>query len=151
MCAPSAVANLSTNLTINTVGTAATVDAFLPLLRVGRAKQIWLASSNVACLGGEVSGGAAAAPYAASKAALNMWGVSKQVIPGDDRTGFFKQLTWPVTWTAQVKLARALLSEGFSVVMYHPGWTRTRMGGPNTDLDPDEAVPQLSVVCLHNK
>lgn len=62
---------------MNLVGTATVIDAFLPLLRRGEGKKVWVASSDLACLGGYMSEGFMAAPYSTSKTGLNMWTVSQ--------------------------------------------------------------------------
>jgi NAD(P)-dependent dehydrogenase (short-subunit alcohol dehydrogenase family) len=54
--------------------------------------------------------------YAASKAALNM---------------------------VSIKLAQALKPSGVTVVMIHPGWLRTAMGGPSAAVEPDVAAAEI--------
>jgi NAD(P)-dependent dehydrogenase (short-subunit alcohol dehydrogenase family) len=54
--------------------------------------------------------------YAVSKAALNM---------------------------VSIKLAQALQPDGVTVVMMHPGWLRTSMGGPSAAVDPDVAAAEI--------
>jgi NAD(P)-dependent dehydrogenase (short-subunit alcohol dehydrogenase family) len=54
--------------------------------------------------------------YAASKAAFNM---------------------------VSIKLAQALKPDGVTVVMMHPGWLRTAMGGPSAAVEPDVAAAEI--------
>jgi NAD(P)-dependent dehydrogenase (short-subunit alcohol dehydrogenase family) len=54
--------------------------------------------------------------YAASKAALNM---------------------------VSIKLAQSLKPVGITVVMMHPGWLRTAMGGPSAAVEPDIAAAEI--------
>jgi NAD(P)-dependent dehydrogenase (short-subunit alcohol dehydrogenase family) len=54
--------------------------------------------------------------YAVSKAALNM---------------------------VSIKLAQALQPDGVTVVMMHPGWLRTAMGGPSAAVEPDVAAAEI--------
>jgi NAD(P)-dependent dehydrogenase (short-subunit alcohol dehydrogenase family) len=54
--------------------------------------------------------------YAASKAAFNM---------------------------VSIKLAQALQPDGVMVVMMHPGWLRTAMGGPSAAVEPDVAAVEI--------
>ncbi len=54
--------------------------------------------------------------YAASKAAFNM---------------------------VSIKLAQALKPDGVTVVMMHPGWLRTAMGGPSAAVEPEVAAAEI--------
>jgi NAD(P)-dependent dehydrogenase (short-subunit alcohol dehydrogenase family) len=57
----SAISTLQDNLAVNTVGTLAVTQAFLPLLRKGQGRKIWTVSSIAAQLVGGFSGAPAAA------------------------------------------------------------------------------------------
>jgi len=43
---------------------------------------------------------------------------------------------------SQVKLARALDSEGFTVIAFSPGWVSTSMGGPDAPVKVEDSVEQ---------
>ncbi|GAA5882342.1 hypothetical protein JCM1840_005427 [Sporobolomyces johnsonii] len=104
---------LDANLRTNLYGAAHTITHFLPLLRKGKGKQIFVTSSIVGSLGGPFSQVPGAVTYSISKAAVNM-------------------LT--------VKWARALGPDGFTVIPFHPGYVRTDMNSDGGgDIDADEA------------
>ncbi|KAH8924132.1 NAD(P)-binding protein [Atractiella rhizophila] len=107
---------------VNVVGVVETTKGFLSLLHAGNDKKILMASSTVGLispvgtdkdiLGPGNPGGSA--PYAMSKAGLNM--VSRKLA------------------TEQLK------PEGFTVILVHPGWVKTDMGGEQAMLTTEESV-----------
>ncbi|GAA5970797.1 hypothetical protein JCM3765_006309 [Sporobolomyces pararoseus] len=106
--------DLDYSLETNLFGVLNSVNGFLPLLRKGIKKQIFVTSSIVGSIGGPISQMAGGSAYAISKAAVNMY---------------------------SVKLARELAEEGFTVIPFHPGYVKTDMnGGTNGDLSPQEAA-----------
>ncbi|GAA5912322.1 SDR family oxidoreductase [Sporobolomyces salmoneus] len=105
--------DLSYNLKTNLYGVINTVNAFLPLLKKGQGKQIFVTSSVLGSIGGPYGGMPAASAYAISKAAVNMY---------------------------TVKLATELADEGFTVVPFHPGYVKTDMNSDGGgELEPEEA------------
>ncbi|GAA5875074.1 hypothetical protein JCM8547_005405 [Rhodosporidiobolus lusitaniae] len=104
------------NLKVNVFGVLAVTEAFLPLVRKSKAKQIFNVSSTVGSI--EMHGPIPAlTAYAISKTALNMY---------------------------TKKLASELGPEGFTVVPFCPGYVRTDMNktpdGQNGELEPEEAA-----------
>ena len=102
---------------INTLAPVAVTEALLPALaRAGDAK-VALITSRMGSVTDNTSGGFYA--YRASKAALNAVGRS---------------------------LALDLADKGITVVLLHPGWVRTDMGGPNGLIDAPQSVAGLRSV-----
>ncbi|GAA6064683.1 hypothetical protein JCM10212_006179 [Sporobolomyces blumeae] len=106
--------DLTYNLKTNLYGVINTVNAFLPLLKQGQGKQIFVTSSTLGSIGGPYGKMPVASAYSVSKAAVNMW---------------------------TVKLARELADEGFTVVPFHPGYVKTDMNAADGggELETDEA------------
>jgi len=104
------VDKLHGSFAINSLGPLRVTQALLENLRKGQAKKIINISTIMASISGN-NGGAYA--YRSSKAALNMLGKS---------------------------LAGELGREGFIVVLIHPGWVRTDMGGSAAPLSPEESI-----------
>lgn len=102
---------------INTLAPLSLTRALLPNLRQGAAKIVANQSSRMGSIADNGSGGFYA--YRAAKAGLNM--VTKS-------------------------LAQDLGSEGFIVVALHPGWVRTRMGGPNAPVEVSDCVAGQAAV-----
>ncbi|GAA6042187.1 hypothetical protein JCM8097_005004 [Rhodosporidiobolus ruineniae] len=103
---------LLANLSPNLFGPINCTAAFLPLLRQGRSKQIITVSS--VCGSVERFGGLTnRAAYSASKTAANMW---------------------------TRKLAVELEPEGFTTVMFHPGYVKTDINSGGGDITTKEAV-----------
>ncbi|ORY69427.1 dehydrogenase [Leucosporidium creatinivorum] len=100
----STLSELTTNLSTNLYGPISVTTSFLPLLRRGRGRKIFLISSSMGSLGGPMGETPFSISYSISKSALNMF---------------------------SLKLARELSEEGFTVVPFHPGYVKTDMnGGP---------------------
>lgn len=104
---------------INAVGPLRVAAAFLPLLRRGRGKRIVNVTSLMGSIEDNGSGGSYG--YRMSKAALNI---------------------------ATKNLALELADENFVVLVMHPGWVRTRMGGDGAPLGVEEAVRDLLETAL---
>lgn len=98
-------------LEVNAVGPYRATRALLPLLRKGVERKIILVTSRMGSLGDAPSGGHYA--YRMSKAALNMLGAN---------------------------LAVDLRREEIRVLVLHPGWVRTRMGGPKAPVEVKDSV-----------
>jgi NAD(P)-dependent dehydrogenase (short-subunit alcohol dehydrogenase family) len=97
-------------LSVNSLGPLRVVQAFLPQVRRGANPRIALMSS---VLGSMALAGTFNVAYRASKAALNKIGQC---------------------------LADDLKPEGIAVVVLHPGWVRTDMGGPDATLSVEESA-----------
>ena len=93
-------------LAVNSLGPLRVTEALLPNLRAGSKRTVATLTSAMGSIADNTSGGALF--YRSSKAALN---------------------------AAMKTLAIALRSERFTVVVLHPGWVRTDMGGPAATLD----------------
>jgi NAD(P)-dependent dehydrogenase (short-subunit alcohol dehydrogenase family) len=85
-------------------------EALRPNLTKGREKKIVAISSM---MGSTARHDGSALIYRSSKAALN---------------------------NAMRGLALALKADGFTVVILHPGWVKTSMGGPGATLSPEVSV-----------
>ncbi|GAA5882930.1 hypothetical protein JCM16303_006655 [Sporobolomyces ruberrimus] len=104
--------DLHYNLSTNLYGVINTVNAFLPFLRQGQKKQIFVTSSWIGSLKHSTSSMATA--YAISKTAVNMY---------------------------SLKLARELAEDGFTVIPFHPGYVKTDMNASHGggDITTEEA------------
>lgn len=100
-----------TTLTINTVAPVKMTEAFMPQLLIGKVKLIATVSSLMGSMADNSSGGSLL--YRSSKAGLN---------------------------AAMHSLAIDLLPHSLGVLILHPGWVRTDMGGPNGLIDAEESV-----------
>ena len=104
-------------LDVNAFGPLRVTQKFLPLLKAGSLKRIVNISSEAGSIGDCWRKGMFG--YCMSKAALNM----------------------------QSKiLSNYLKLNGFSVLVLHPGWMKTDMGGPNADIAPEEAAEGIFAV-----
>ncbi|MEM9284658.1 MAG: SDR family oxidoreductase [Pseudomonadota bacterium] len=108
--------NLRYTLEINTVGAVKTLQAFLPHVKRSQGKKLVAITSKMGSID-DATGGYIA--YRASKTALNM---------------------------ALSCAAFELQNEGIAVGALHPGWVRTRMGGPNGTISVEESAEGLITV-----
>jgi NAD(P)-dependent dehydrogenase (short-subunit alcohol dehydrogenase family) len=100
----------SRTLAVNTIAPVRLLLALLPNLKKGKEKKAIAITSG---MGSTSRHDGASLIYRSSKAALN---------------------------NAMHGLALALRAEGTIVVMFHPGWVKTDMGGGNASLNPDVSV-----------
>ncbi|KAJ7762361.1 hypothetical protein DFH07DRAFT_739288 [Mycena maculata] len=99
--------DLLNNFKVNTIGVVHTTNAFLPLLRKGKAKKVVTLSTGLADLKLTLAAEAAGqAPYSISKAALNM---------------------------VVAKYAAQLKGEGFTFLAISPGLVNTSVSAPTTN------------------
>jgi NAD(P)-dependent dehydrogenase (short-subunit alcohol dehydrogenase family) len=98
-------------MTVNTFGPVRVVETFLDNLRAGGQRRIAAITSKMGSIADNTSGGNYI--YRTSKAALNM---------------------------AMKSVALDLAGEGFAVGLFHPGWVKTDMGGPNALIDTATSV-----------
>jgi len=103
-----------TVLRVNAIAPIMLSEALLPNLRKVTGAKIAMLTSRMGSIADNTSGGMYA--YRSSKAALN---------------------------AAAHSLALDLADDGIPVVLLHPGWVRTDMGGPNGQIDAPEAVTGL--------
>lgn len=103
--------HLEATLDVNAFGSLRVTQQFLPLLEKGDRKLI----INISSEAGSISDCRRTSEYAycMSKAALNM---QSRILQND------------------------LKPKGFTVLVIHPGWMRTDMGGLEADLHPDESA-----------
>lgn len=101
-------------LKVNTIGPIAVARAFLPHLRRGEGRRMAFLSSTLASIGMNTSG--AYTLYRSSKAGLN---------------------------AAARSLAIDTEADGMIVLLLHPGWVRTDMGGPKAPMTPAQSVKAL--------
>jgi NAD(P)-dependent dehydrogenase (short-subunit alcohol dehydrogenase family) len=105
------LAAFSQTLEVNTVAPLRVTQAFLPHLRRSKAPRILTVSSQMGALTTNSSSGAMA--YRTSKAAVNK---------------------------AMQCLASDLRGDNIPVILLHPGWVRTDMGGGGADISPAESA-----------
>ncbi len=107
-------------LTVNGVAPVKMAEAFMPQLLRGQRKLIASVSSLMGSLADNTSGGSLL--YRSSKAALN---------------------------AAMKSLSIDLRSKSIGVLILHPGWVRTDMGGPNGLIDVETSVSGMKR-CIDN-
>jgi NAD(P)-dependent dehydrogenase (short-subunit alcohol dehydrogenase family) len=105
---------------VNTMAPVYLLAALKTNLLMGRKKTIALMSSKMGSITDNTSGGAYI--YRSSKAALNAVGKS---------------------------LALDLAAEEIKLVMLHPGWVQTDMGGPNALITAEESVAGICQILEH--
>jgi NAD(P)-dependent dehydrogenase (short-subunit alcohol dehydrogenase family) len=105
-------------LQVNTIAPLRVAQAFLPRLRQSKAPRILTVSSQMGALTTNSSAGAMA--YSTSKAAVNK---------------------------VMQCLASDLRGDKIPVVIAHPGWVRTDMGGGGADLAPEDSAAGLIALC----
>lgn len=96
---------------INTIAPLKMAQAFLKQLQEGKQKKIIMISSKMGSIADNTSGGSYV--YRSSKSALNS--VAKS-------------------------LSIDLKEKGIVVVVLHPGWVKTDMGGPNALIEAEESI-----------
>jgi NAD(P)-dependent dehydrogenase (short-subunit alcohol dehydrogenase family) len=96
---------------VNTMAPLKVAQSFAPQVAAGGGGTIATVTSKMASMSDNTSGGAYI--YRSSKAALN---------------------------AVMVSLSQDLRADGIFVVVMHPGWVRTDMGGANGLIDPPESV-----------
>ena len=101
-------------LDVNVLGPLRVTRAFLPLLRRSKHPKVMTLSSQ---LGSMVFPGTDHVAYCTSKAALNRL---MQAVAAD------------------------LRKDGIPLVIAHPGWVRTDMGGPSAPVSPEESAAGLA-------
>ncbi len=108
------LAEMAQVLAVNTIAPLRVARAFLPHLKRSERPRILTISSQMGALSGSSTGSVA---YRTSKAAVNK---------------------------AMQCLAADLRADGVSVVVVHPGWVRTDMGGGAADLSPEESAAGIA-------
>jgi NAD(P)-dependent dehydrogenase (short-subunit alcohol dehydrogenase family) len=103
-------------LSVNTLGPVRVTEALRPNLTKGREKKIVAITSG---MGSTAQHDGTALIYRSSKAALN---------------------------NAMRGLAQRLKADGMTVVLIHPGWVKTHMGGKNATLTPEVSVSAMRKV-----
>lgn len=98
-------------LQINCLGPVKMSEAFLPHVARSQHRLIVALSSKMGSISDNTSGGSIL--YRSSKAALN---------------------------AAMKSISIDLISQGIGVLIFHPGWVKTDMGGPNALISPSESV-----------
>lgn len=88
-------------------------QAFLPNVEAGSGRKIATISSRMGSIGGNPSGAVA---YRSSKAAVNM---------------------------TMVAFGNAVKERGVTVLLFHPGWVRTDMGGAGADIPASDSAGGL--------
>ncbi len=110
------IANLDKTFAVNVNGPMSVAKHFVPMLRNGDNARLVNISSQLGSLALMQESRMGSPSYNASKAALNM---------------------------LMRMLAHELKRDGIAVVVVHPGWVQTDMGGPSAHLTPDESADGL--------
>lgn len=101
---------------VNSLGPLRVTQALLDNLRAGETRKVIQVSS---IMGSIQNNGGGYYGYRSSKAALNMLNKS---------------------------LALELAEDGFTCIAIHPGWVKTRIGGPGAQISPSESVAGMLAV-----
>ena len=102
---------------VNTLAPLKMAECFLPHLEAGKMKMIASLTSRMGSIAENDAGGVYI--YRASKAALN---------------------------AAARSLALDLAPRGITVIVFHPGWVKTDMGGPRALIDAETSVAGMRAV-----
>ncbi|MCH7544226.1 MAG: SDR family oxidoreductase [Proteobacteria bacterium] len=102
---------------VNTLAPLKMAECFLPHLEAGKMKMIASLTSRMGSIAENDAGGVYI--YRASKAALN---------------------------AAARSLALDLAPRGITVIVFHPGWVKTDMGGPGALIDAETSVAGMRAV-----
>ena len=102
---------------VNSIAPVLLAQSLLPNIAAGKRRLIASVSSKMGSLSDNTSGGSYA--YRSSKAALNM---------------------------AMLSLSHDLRERGIAVILLHPGWVQTDMGGTSAHISADESVSELRAV-----
>jgi NAD(P)-dependent dehydrogenase (short-subunit alcohol dehydrogenase family) len=103
----------------NTLAPYKMTQAFAPHLARGKNKCVVMLSTRMASLSGMKEAGMLSTAYQSSKAALNM---------------------------AAITLSQELKAQEITVLMLHPGWVRTDMGGEEAPLEAKDSVTSMRKV-----
>ncbi len=101
-------------LTVNSIAPMLVTQQYLDLVKAGSKPKIINVSSGNGSLTNLVTAGYYS--YSASKAALNMY---------------------------SLRLSHDLKDTGVIVIMLHPGWVKTDMGGPNAAIAPEDSIKSM--------
>ena len=101
-------------LTVNSIAPMLATQQYLDLVKAGNEPKIVNMSSGNGSLTNLNPNGHYS--YSASKAALNMY---------------------------SLRLSHDLKDTGVIVIMLHPGWVKTDMGGPNADITPQDSIKSM--------
>ncbi|MBI3420346.1 MAG: SDR family oxidoreductase [Proteobacteria bacterium] len=108
---------------VNTLAPYKVTQSFAPHLEKGGQKKVVMLTSEMGSISEMKDSGMASTCYQTSKAALNMEGVS---------------------------LAAELKAKGIAVLLLHPGWVKTDMGGQGAPLSPKESIKGLRKVIANS-
>jgi NAD(P)-dependent dehydrogenase (short-subunit alcohol dehydrogenase family) len=98
---------------VNVYAPLRVAQAFLPNVEASQARKIATISSRMGSIGSNPSG---AVTYRSSKAAVNM---------------------------TMVAFGNAVRERGVSILLFHPGWVQTDMGGSGADITPEQSAAGL--------
>ena len=101
-------------LTVNSIAPMLVTQQYLDLVKAGSKPKIINVSSVNGSLTNLVTTGYYS--YSASKAALNMY---------------------------SLRLSHDLKDTGVIVIILHPGWVKTAMGGPNATIAPEDSIKSM--------